>query len=36
VLPLVLPAFGIGWLETVGAHLPGGAPAHLLGEESRG
>ena len=33
VLPVVLPAFGIDWLETVGAHLPGGATAHLLGQE---
>ena len=30
VLPLVLPAFGIGWLETVGIHLPGGAAVFLL------
>jgi ABC-2 type transport system permease protein len=36
VLPLVLPAFGISWLETVGEHLPGGATAHLLGEELDG
>jgi ABC-2 type transport system permease protein len=36
VLPLVLPGFGIGWLETVGAHLPGGAAVHLLGEEVDG
>lgn len=33
VLPVVLPALGIGWLDTVGAHLPGGAVAHLLGED---
>ena len=36
VLPLVLPAFGIDWLETVGAHLPGGAAVHLLGEDVEG
>ena len=36
VLPLVLPAFGIGWLETVGAHLPGGAAVHLLSEDVAG
>ena len=36
VLPLVLPAFGIGWLETVGAHLPGGAAVHLLSEDVQG
>ena len=36
VLPLVLPAFGVDWLETVGAHLPGGAVAHLLSEDVPG
>ena len=36
VLPLVLPAFGIGWLDTVGTHLPGGAAVHLLGQEVEG
>ena len=36
VLPLVLPAFGIGWLETVGTHLPGGAAVHLLSEDLEG
>ena len=36
VLPLSLPAFGIGWLETVGTHLPGGAAVFLLGEELDG
>ena len=36
VLPLLLPAFGIGWLTTAGAHLPGGAAAHLLSEDVAG
>lgn len=36
VLPLVLPAFGIGWLDTVATHLPGGAAVFLLGEEVQG
>jgi hypothetical protein len=36
VLPLVLPAFGVAWLETVGTHLPGGAAVFLLGEELAG
>lgn len=33
VLPLTLPAFGIEWLDTAAAHLPGGATFPLLGEE---
>jgi ABC-2 type transport system permease protein len=36
VLPLVLPAFGIGWLETVGTHLPGGAALFLLSDDLDG
>ena len=36
VLPLALPAFGIGWLDTAGTSLPGGAAVHLLGEELEG
>ena len=36
VLPLLLPAFGIAWLDTVGTHLPGGGAAHLLGEDVEG
>jgi hypothetical protein len=36
VLPVVLPAFGVDRLETVGAHLPGGAVAHLLSEDVPG
>ena len=36
VLPLLLPAFGIDWLDTVGTHLPGGAATHLLGQEVEG
>jgi ABC-2 type transport system permease protein len=36
VLPLVLPAFGIEWLETVGTHLPGGATLHLLSDDIEG
>lgn len=36
VLPLVLPAFGVAWLVTVAAHLPGGAAVFLLGEQVPG
>ena len=36
VLPLVLPAFGVDCIETVGTHTPGGAGLHLLGEEVSG
>jgi len=36
VLPSVLPAFGIDWLETVGTHLPGGAAVFLLSDDVEG
>jgi ABC-2 type transport system permease protein len=36
VLPLVLPTFGIGWLATVGTHLPGGAALFLLSDDIDG
>ena len=36
VLPLVLPSFGIGWLETLGVHLPGGAAVFLLSDDLEG
>jgi ABC-2 type transport system permease protein len=36
VLPLMLPAFGIGWLETLAIHLPGGAAVFLLSDDLEG
>jgi ABC-2 type transport system permease protein len=36
VLPLMLPAFGIGWLETLAIHLPGGAAVFLLSDDLDG